>query len=242
MQCACAECERENGRDWAHRRRGRAESSGLCRLSPAAMVLNIKNKIKREQVFRKLRREHTQSKLKARVERAELEKKDPALRAVRFACLQCSRVSHTCCSGVSQKMCPRRRTTCETRSSPTRSRSSLGCPKHRPPNCHTAQTRTKTTRTSSRARPRARSSSRHPPRSRARRTTFARSSSPSSPTQSLSVDFARTETSASATLPCGLPGGATRRSWSSTRIERSQVRPGLACGADSRAHCSAQTR
>jgi len=46
------------------------------------MVLNIKNKVKREQVFRKQRREHTQARLKARIERAELEKKDPALKAV----------------------------------------------------------------------------------------------------------------------------------------------------------------
>jgi len=49
------------------------------------MVLNIKNKVKREQVFRKQRREHTQAKLKARIERAELEKKDPALKAVSFS-------------------------------------------------------------------------------------------------------------------------------------------------------------
>ncbi|EJD47914.1 Brix-domain-containing protein [Auricularia subglabra TFB-10046 SS5] len=49
------------------------------------MVLNIKNKVKREQVYRKQRREHTQAKLKERIERAQLEKKDPALRAKRKA-------------------------------------------------------------------------------------------------------------------------------------------------------------
>ncbi|KZW00033.1 Brix-domain-containing protein [Exidia glandulosa HHB12029] len=49
------------------------------------MVLKIKNKVKREQVFRKQRREHTQAKLNQRVERAALEKKDPALRARRLA-------------------------------------------------------------------------------------------------------------------------------------------------------------
>lgn len=45
--------------------------------------MKIKNKVKREQVFRKQRREHTQAKLKERIERAQLEKKDPALRAKR---------------------------------------------------------------------------------------------------------------------------------------------------------------
>ncbi|KAH7107834.1 Brix-domain-containing protein [Auriculariales sp. MPI-PUGE-AT-0066] len=49
------------------------------------MVLNIKNKIKREQVFRKQRRDHTQARLKDRIQRAELEKKDPALKAARLA-------------------------------------------------------------------------------------------------------------------------------------------------------------